>query len=475
MTSGTMPDRPLLHPSDIPFPELGPHHLADPCLWHPPEVSVLPGARSYLGLTYARPIGWRALLMDLHLPLEPRGPVPVVAYAHGGSMLGGDRAMGPWAALPSQGIAVATLEYRLAGEVRYPEAIEDVRAGLGWLTAHAEDYDLDPDRLVGWGSSAGAFLMARACLSPEQPIGRPVGRSHDYRASALVLHYPPVDFAVLLEDAFEATPEADASTVDVVSQLFGYPMSDDLETISRASLLQAVRTAATVPPTWISHGDADHRVGVTQSRRLEAALHARGLRAVLDVVPGADHADEVFASPEVIDPTIAFLRETWASLDTQSPTAQRSDLGVLDQSSPEAEEERQMAYTTKKPAPGQTVGAVPGPEFDPADYAEELARVQDNRQVGTALWFENESVQIWDLSLEPGQRVGFHTHDQTYFWTVTDPGRLLQRFDDGTSRIAEASLGQTNFMEYGPDDTTVHDLENVGETFFRCLTVVLKQ
>lgn len=133
-----------------------------------------------------------------------------------------------------------------------------------------------------------------------------------------------------------------------------------------------------------------------------------------------------------------------------------------------------MAETTRKPAPGQTVGARPGPDFDPADFAAELADVGGNECVGTTLWFENDRVQIWDLALAPGERVGFHTHRVDYFWTVTDAGRLLQRFDDGTSRVADAEVGHTNFLEYGPGERTVHDLENVGNTFFRCVTVVLK-
>jgi hypothetical protein len=134
-----------------------------------------------------------------------------------------------------------------------------------------------------------------------------------------------------------------------------------------------------------------------------------------------------------------------------------------------------MPSTNKKPAPGQTLGAVPGPEFSPADFAEELAVVADNRNVGTKLWFQNDHVEVWDLSLQPGERVPFHTHDQRYFWTVTDASRLMQRFDDGTSRVADVEVGHTNFLDYGEGERTVHDLENAGDTFFRCVTVVLKQ
>ncbi|WP_113701189.1 hypothetical protein [Nonomuraea lactucae] len=130
--------------------------------------------------------------------------------------------------------------------------------------------------------------------------------------------------------------------------------------------------------------------------------------------------------------------------------------------------------TTKKPAPGQTIGARPGPVFDPADFADELATAARNEAVGTEIWFENDRVQVWDLALAPGERVAFHCHQRDYFWTVTDPSRLMQRFDDGTSRIADVAVGHTNFMEYGDGEKTIHDLQNIGEDFFRCVTVVLK-
>lgn len=133
-----------------------------------------------------------------------------------------------------------------------------------------------------------------------------------------------------------------------------------------------------------------------------------------------------------------------------------------------------MSETNKKPAVGQTIGADSGPPFSPDDFRSELDVVADNRNVGTRVWFENDRVQVWDLALEPGERVPFHTHDQDYFWTVTDASRMLQRYDDGTSRVVDVEVGHTNFLTYGDGERTVHDLENVGSTFFRCVTVVLK-
>lgn len=70
------------------------------------------------------------------------------------------------------------------------------------------------------------------------------------------------------------------------------------------------------------------------------------------------------------------------------------------------------------------------------DYEAELESSPSNHDVGTALWFENEHVRVWEVRLEPGKRAPFHSHSQTYFWTCIDPGKGFQRFPDGTLSTA---------------------------------------
>ena len=113
--------------------------------------------------------------------------------------------------------------------------------------------------------------------------------------------------------------------------------------------------------------------------------------------------------------------------------------------------------------------------FSTEDFAEELAAAGENRELGTRVVFENDAIQVWEVRLEPGQRGAFHVHDQTYFWTVVDPGRGLQRFIDGTLVIRDYTLGETRYLEHSADNRLIHDLENVGETTLRFVTVALKE
>jgi hypothetical protein len=110
--------------------------------------------------------------------------------------------------------------------------------------------------------------------------------------------------------------------------------------------------------------------------------------------------------------------------------------------------------------------------FDAADYADELQRASDNRQVGTKLLFENERVRIWDLDLAPGERAAFHCHSRPYFFVCVDAGQSMTRFADGTTVTVEYTEGDTWYDELA-DGPHVHDLENVGSTRLRFSTVEL--
>ncbi|MBO0802435.1 MAG: hypothetical protein J2P25_05100 [Nocardiopsaceae bacterium] len=119
-------------------------------------------------------------------------------------------------------------------------------------------------------------------------------------------------------------------------------------------------------------------------------------------------------------------------------------------------------------------GVVETGRFDPAEFAGELRRAPDNHELGTTLLFANDRVRVFEVRLEPGERGAFHIHDHDYFWTVVDPGRGRQRLADGTYTVRDYRLGQTKFLRHGPDNALIHDLENVGGTLLRFVTVELR-
>jgi mannose-6-phosphate isomerase-like protein (cupin superfamily) len=114
-----------------------------------------------------------------------------------------------------------------------------------------------------------------------------------------------------------------------------------------------------------------------------------------------------------------------------------------------------------------------GGTFDPAEFAAELEAAPTNLAVGTTLWFENDRLKVWEVLLAPGQRGPFHAHTRNYFWTVVEGGRGLQRFGDGTYVVRDYGVGDTMYLEHTPETALIHDLENVGDTQLRFVTVEL--
>ncbi|MFF1647611.1 alpha/beta hydrolase [Streptomyces sp. NPDC058240] len=96
------------------------------------------------------------------------GPLPLLYYMHGGAMVMGNawsvlpRILREWA-LPLE-LAVISVEYRLAPRAQYPEPLEDCYAGLVWAAGHAAGLDIDADRIVIGGKSAGGGLAAALAL-----------------------------------------------------------------------------------------------------------------------------------------------------------------------------------------------------------------------------------------------------------------------------------------------------------------------
>jgi acetyl esterase/lipase len=115
---------------------------------HYPTTNVtLPnGVAGRPALMYSVSNGYRPLTLDLYLPpkalQKPEHGFPLVVYIHGGAWMGGDSHRngafvdfpGVLASLSQRGYVVASIEYRLSGEAKFPAPIQDVKrrfAGCG--------------------------------------------------------------------------------------------------------------------------------------------------------------------------------------------------------------------------------------------------------------------------------------------------------------------------------------------------------
>jgi acetyl esterase/lipase len=234
---------------------------------------VTSGVRILEGVEYACEVGYRPLLLDLYLPRADAAPV--VLFLHGGGWQRGTRRdfghefegwrQSPFERIAEAGFAVASADYRLSGEARYPAQLRDVRAAIGWLRDHGDEHGFDGSRIVAWGESAGAHLAALAALTGPG-------------IAAVVGWYGVYDLAAMPGPAEPSSREA---------RLLGSAPADALAPAAEASPVSHVHADA--PPFQLWHGTADRSVPFEQSERMAGALRAAGVPVELVPVEGADH------------------------------------------------------------------------------------------------------------------------------------------------------------------------------------------
>ncbi|KJL47289.1 Carboxylesterase NlhH [Microbacterium hydrocarbonoxydans] len=228
-----------------------------------------------LGIEFAQPDGFRPLALDLRTPAA--SGAPVVVFLHGGGWLRGSRQVftpgisdaESFDRIVAAGFAVASCDYRLSGEARFPAQLDDVDAAIGWLHEHGAEHGADASRIVLWGVSAGATLAALAGL-----------RRRDVRG--VVDWFGPADlFAMAQHDVGEPADQTREA------RWLGAPAGSVPDRARAASPLFQV--APDAPPFHIAHGTADEHVPFAQSEALVAALGASGVDVEFHPVEGGRH------------------------------------------------------------------------------------------------------------------------------------------------------------------------------------------
>lgn len=245
--------------------------------------------------------------IDLLLPKEPagEGPLPVVAFIHGGAWRGGDKRGGRGQVAPlvaSGKFAGVSIGYRLTNEATWPAQIHDCKAAIRWIRGNAKKYNLDPNKIAVWGSSAGGHLVAMLGTSGgvkelEGALGKHTDQ--DSRVTCVVNFFGPTDFSVIGD--FPSQIDHYAANAPE-SLLIGGPVKDNPEKARSASPITFV--SADDPPFLTIHGTKDQLVPFDQGKRLHEALKKAGVSSIL--IP-AEEGGHGFRSREVPERVRAFL------------------------------------------------------------------------------------------------------------------------------------------------------------------------
>ena len=242
--------------------------------------AVPTGAKRVDDVVYAK-VGARELHVDVVMPSDaPAKPRPCVVWVHGGGWSKGTHKANQAAGLAGKGYVAASVEYRLSGEAIYPAQIQDCKAAIRFLRAHAKDYGIDPNRIGVWGGSAGGHLVALMGTTGgvkelEGTEGNPKESS---RVQAVCDYFGPTN--LMASPKWIATPPQ-------ISALLGGSPKDKPELARLASPVKFVDPKD--PPFLIVHGEEDRLVPIAQSEGLYEALKKAGVPVSFVRVKNAGH------------------------------------------------------------------------------------------------------------------------------------------------------------------------------------------
>ncbi len=231
--------------------------------------------------------------LDLHTPegTPPRGGWPVVVFIHGGAWMMGNRKDSQstaWLGLTAYGVAVASVDYRLASEAPFPACLDDCEAALDYLRHEAERLGIDRRRMAVAGDSAGGHLALMLAT----------GRPHDF--ACCVALFPVTDFPAYARAMFGDDVRGYVGTAAsrTVVAFCGYEPSDPNDPFL-VGASPSSHVTSELPPTLLQHGTADGTVPFSQSVEFrDRALEIGAPSVELDLLEGADHMDPAFATPE---------------------------------------------------------------------------------------------------------------------------------------------------------------------------------
>lgn len=241
--------------------------------------------------------------LDLYLS-NATAPTPLIVWIHGGAFRMGSKEDRVPLEYVAAGYAVASINYRLSQHAIFPAQIEDCKAAVRWLRAHADRFGIDPERFGAWGESAGGHLVAMlgtTGATRQFDVGAYLDQPS--RVQAVADHFGPTDFLQMdsqrLPDSMvHDTPDSPES------ELVGGPIQQHPERVAFANPITYVTPDA--PPFLIVHGDRDPLVPYHQSELLAAALCQAGVETIFYTVRGEGHGN--FKDPMARELTRQFFQ-----------------------------------------------------------------------------------------------------------------------------------------------------------------------
>ncbi len=253
-------------------------------------------------------VGERSLSLDLYIPPVVEVAPSLVVWIHGGGWRGGSKKGCPVRWLTSHNYAVASLDFRLSDEARFPAQVHDCKGAIRWLRANAERFGCDGRRIAVIGGSSGGHLAAlvgttNGVRALEGNVGGNLG--HSSRVQAIVDMYGMTD---LFYNATVESTRCDLPDCPLYQLLGGKP-SQHLQEAKAAS--PVFHVSFDDPPLLILHGTEDYSLVRPYQGRFLFDSYARArLDVEFHLIKGAGHGGPAYADESQTSTILRLLERT---------------------------------------------------------------------------------------------------------------------------------------------------------------------
>lgn len=262
-------------------------------------VELPAGFTSQLNVVYAKVNDWEGK-MDIYLPSKDKGPTPVVINIHGGGWNHGVKeSQTGFSTFFKAGFAVANIEYRLTGQATAPAAVEDTRCALIYLIKNAKTLNIDVNKIVIMGGSAGGHLaLMGGLLANDHRFDTNCPGVENIKVAAIIDKYGITD---VWDWGYGSNVTSKSAT-----RWLGERATDKKFAASVSPITYVTKDS---PPTFIVHGDADPTVPYQQSVDLHKKLVEAGVKTEFITVAGGQHGKfEKEKNSEINKAIITFLK-----------------------------------------------------------------------------------------------------------------------------------------------------------------------
>ena len=247
--------------------------------------------------------------LDLLQP-QKKTKMPAIVYVTGGGFINANRDNGVQLRnyLAEKGYVVASITYRVAPTAQFPQPLEDVKASIRYLRAHADQWNIDKDRIGIIGGSAGGYLSAFAgTTSGTKTFDKGENLQESSKVNCAVdlyglsdLSRVGMDYSPEVQQLHKSAGATEALWVNG-SPVFG---GKDGGILADPKAAEAANPIAYIgknsAPMLLMHGTADKVVSPGQTDLLYQALKEKGVPAERYEIPGAAHGGVYWVQDKVL-------------------------------------------------------------------------------------------------------------------------------------------------------------------------------